>query len=142
MKGVAIGILRYIRMDDLANTKIKPNEILLIDGSPNSLPAVAEVITTDFQTPLSHLTILGQNRKIPIMAFKHAIADTNLTKYIGRNIRLKVPAAALSICARSAFCTRKAMASLRPMKFPGRLRDAEHPVLRGGKEVREIEQAF
>ena len=90
MKGVAIGILRYIRMDDLANTKIKPNEILLIDGSPNSLPAVAGVITTDFQTPLSHLTILGQNRKIPIMAFKDAIADTNLTKYIGGNIRLKV----------------------------------------------------
>ena len=90
MKGVATGILRYVRMDDLANTKIKPNEILLIDGSPNSLPAVAGVITTDFQTPLSHLTILGQNRKIPIMAFKHAISDTNLTKYIGRNIRIKV----------------------------------------------------
>jgi len=90
MKGVATGILGYVRMDDLANTKIKPNEILLIDGSPNSLPAVAGVITTDFQTPLSHLTILGQNRKIPIMAFKHAISDTNLTKYIGRNIRIKV----------------------------------------------------
>ena len=90
MKGVAIGILRYIKMEDLANAKIKPNEILLINGSPNSLPAVAGVITTDFQTPLSHLTILGQNRKIPIMAFKYAISDTNLTKFIGRNIRIKV----------------------------------------------------
>lgn len=45
-------------------------EIVVINGTPDDLPPVSGVITTDFQTPLSHITLLCQNRGTPMLALK------------------------------------------------------------------------
>jgi hypothetical protein len=51
---------------------------------------VSGVIVTEFQTPLSHLSILGKNRKIPICAYKSAFSDSTLLKYQNQNVHLIV----------------------------------------------------
>ncbi len=54
---------------------IQSEDIIIINTTPIYLPTVAGVIVTEFQTPLSHLTILAQNRKIPICAYKSAFTN-------------------------------------------------------------------
>lgn len=48
------------------------------------------MIVTEFQTPLSHLSILGKNRKIPICAYKNAFSDSLIRKYNNQKILLSV----------------------------------------------------
>ena len=39
------------------------------------------MITTELQTPLSHIAILGKNRKIPIAAYTKAFSNANLKQF-------------------------------------------------------------
>ncbi len=71
-KGKSSG--RFIAVDadsikGLHNTK---DMILLIHGNTNDIPLCKGIITTSFQTPLSHISILCQNRKTPLVAVKDA----------------------------------------------------------------------
>lgn len=84
------GILKFIQDLDKEVNTIKPENIIVINETPLVLPNVAGIIVTEFQTPLSHLTILGRNRKISIFAYKNAYSDENLLKYEGEKINLKV----------------------------------------------------
>lgn len=72
------GILKYI--DDLNTVKdeLTPEDIIILKNTPEFLPKVSGIIVTEFQTPLSHLTILGLNRKIPICAYRNAFLDSTL----------------------------------------------------------------
>ena len=47
------GNLRFIHIDSIEYHNIDPTDIIVINGTPNELPPVAGVITSDFQTPLS-----------------------------------------------------------------------------------------
>jgi hypothetical protein len=76
VKKETYGMLRKISMDSLKNTILNEHDILLIDGSPLEVAAVAGIITTAFQAPLSHLCILSQNRKTPFCAYKNAWTNT------------------------------------------------------------------
>jgi hypothetical protein len=71
------GIIRFIPNLDESHD-LDPNDIIILNKTPLYLPRVAGVIITEFQTPLSHLTILGQNRKIPIMAYTHVFNDSTI----------------------------------------------------------------
>ena len=84
------GKLRKIELSELSNSSIDEDDIILINGTPLQLAGVSGVITTDLQTPLSHLSILGQNRKIPVMALKDAWDDENINSLIGKQIELTV----------------------------------------------------
>ena len=44
---------------------ISNKDIIFIEGTPLTLPICAGVVTNSFQTPLSHINILCNNRKIP-----------------------------------------------------------------------------
>ena len=74
------GILHFINDLESEKDKINPMDIIVIKETPLALPKVAGIIVNEFQTPLSHLSILGQNRKIPISAYKSAFEDSILLK--------------------------------------------------------------
>lgn len=46
-------------------------DILVLRDLPNELPNVRGVIMEQFTTPLSHISLLAQNRKIPVVADKN-----------------------------------------------------------------------
>ena len=64
------GNLVFVDAKDIETTRVKYTDIVVVNGTPKELPPVAGVITTDFQTPLSHITILCQNRGTPVIALK------------------------------------------------------------------------
>jgi hypothetical protein len=87
-----IGFLQMVDNIDSENLQIRPTDILVLKTIPNYLPPVAGVIVTEFQTPLSHISILGLNRKIPICAYTRAFNDKNITQNNGEQICLTVKA--------------------------------------------------
>ena len=86
----SLGELVFIDVNDMEIAHVKYTDIVVVNGTPKELPPVAGVITTDFQTPLSHITILCQNRGTPIIAFKHAWKDSLLRSFENKSIRFKV----------------------------------------------------
>lgn len=80
------GILHFINNLESEKDEINPLDIIVVNETPLVLPRVAEIIVNEFQTPLSHLTILGQNRKIPISAYKSAFEDSTLLKLNNKKV--------------------------------------------------------
>lgn len=89
-KGQTRGTIRYISNLKEAYHTILPTDIIVIDKTPLQLPKVAGIIVTEFQTPLSHLSILGKNRHLPIMALKLANTHTVLRQYENKPVLLQV----------------------------------------------------
>ena len=84
------GFLKKVHLDSIENTLLDAHDIVLINGTPLYLSAVSGAITTELQTPLSHLSILGKNRKVPVMALKTAWEDETLNELVGKWVTLKV----------------------------------------------------
>lgn len=80
------GILRFINDFETEKATIKSNDIIVLRETPLYLPRVAGIISTEFQTPLSHLSILGKNRKIPIAAYKKAFDSKELRQLANKPI--------------------------------------------------------
>lgn len=88
--GSNVGILKEYKLKDLETIRPKPNEIIILDGTPDILPNVKGIIVNELQTPLSHLVILGKNRKIPIMAYTKSGTDQKLKKLLNKKVELRV----------------------------------------------------
>ncbi len=84
------GTLRFIEDFEREKDQIGPNDIIVLNETPLYLPEVSGILVSEFQTPLSHLTLLGQNRKIPIAAYKNAFKDKRLEKLEGQSVRYEV----------------------------------------------------
>ncbi len=84
------GMVRFITDFESEKGEIQPNDIIVLNETPLYLPAVSGIIVSEFQTPLSHLTILGQNRKIPIAAYKKAFQDEHISKLNGQWVQYEV----------------------------------------------------
>lgn len=70
VEGGAYGYLRKIKVEDLKKKYPGVRDIVVLNGTPLDIPPTAGVITSEFQTPLSHINVLCQNRGTPIMAQK------------------------------------------------------------------------
>ena len=46
----------------------------MLDEAPNDISVVQGIITEEFQTPLSHVNVLSQNRKTPNMGLRNAMS--------------------------------------------------------------------
>lgn len=90
VSGSNIGILKQYKIKDLERIKPNSNEIVILDGTPDVLPNVRGIIVNELQTPLSHLVLLGKNRKIPIMAYTKVFKDTNINKLLSKKVELKI----------------------------------------------------
>jgi len=86
----AYGNLVFVDAKDIETAQVKYTDIVIVNGTPKELPPVAGVITTDFQTPLSHITILCQNRGTPVIAFKDAWKDSLLRLFENKSVRFTV----------------------------------------------------
>jgi pyruvate, water dikinase len=64
------GYLRRIPVTQLETDPPGPTDIVVLDGPALDIPAVAGLLTPEFQTPLSHLNILCKNRGTPFIAQK------------------------------------------------------------------------
>lgn len=75
-EGKTKGRLRFEARLDSLRTPLLPTDIVITTATPEFLPVVRGMLLTEFQTPLSHLVILGQNRKIPIGVYTRLFNDS------------------------------------------------------------------
>lgn len=69
---------------------IRSTDILLLEDIPPSFPLVAGVVVTKFQTPLSHVSLLGQNRKIPVCAYTKLFENARILALEGKTVKYTV----------------------------------------------------
>ena len=99
VSGTAIGILKNYSLNDLKTQTPNYNEIIIVDGTPEQLPKCKAILVSELQTPLSHLIILGQNRKIPIMAYTKITNDTKIAALLNTKVELKTSIDTFTISA-------------------------------------------
>lgn len=86
----SFGKLRFIDIDNIENENIERTDIVVVNKPVLRLPVVNGVITTRMQTPLSHISVLGINRKIPVATYKNAYANTHLKKLNNQFVSFEV----------------------------------------------------
>ena len=96
-KYTGFGTIRFIDNLEKNHEPLYPTDILVLKHTPLTLPRVAGIIVSELQTPLSHLTILGQNRKIPISALKGAFDKATIRQWNGKLVQYEVRSDSFSI---------------------------------------------
>lgn len=84
------GYLRKVDIDELNETYLGKHDIIVLNGIPNDVSVVAGIITTEFQTPLSHINVLSHNRKTPNMALRDGLSNPKLNSLMGQLVYLNV----------------------------------------------------
>lgn len=84
------GYLTQVDIADLEDTYLSRRDIVLLNGIPNDVSVVAGIITTEFQTPLSHINVLSNSRGTPNMALRDGWTNPKLTDLIGQLVYLNV----------------------------------------------------
>jgi len=84
------GFLRKVDINDLPSTYLGRHDLILLNDIPNDVSVVAGIITTEFQTTLSHINILSHNRHTPNMALKDGWTNPGLDSLLGELVYLKV----------------------------------------------------
>lgn len=90
--GTTFGRVRFLTAAALANTQVSYDDIVVMDEAPNDISVVRALITQTFQTPLSHVNVLSQNRHTPNMGLRGAMSNQQLRALDGKLIELKVGA--------------------------------------------------
>lgn len=89
-KNTRFGHVRVITDWEAQAKDIRPTDILLLNDIPLVFPLVAGVIVTQFQTPLSHVSLLGYNRKIPICAYTKLFDSEDMLALEGTVVEFSV----------------------------------------------------
>lgn len=84
------GWLRKIDISQIDNAYLGRHDIVVVNGVPLDIPVISGIITTDFQTPLSHVNVLSHNRGTPNMALKNAWSNPEISKLDGKLVHLVV----------------------------------------------------
>jgi pyruvate, water dikinase len=90
--GEAMGKLRFVRADALAASYVSFRDIVVLDKVPNDITVVSGIVTEEFQTPLSHVNVLSQNRKTPNMGLRGAFSNATLKALEGKWVKLNTAA--------------------------------------------------
>lgn len=88
--GTSYGQLRFATAAELDDGALSFRDIAVLDSVPNDISVVMGIITATFQTPLSHVNVLSQNRGTPNMALRDAYNDPALRALEGKWVRLDV----------------------------------------------------
>jgi pyruvate,water dikinase len=86
----AYGYLKKFTLNDLKTQYAGRHDIALLNGIPNDISIVAGIITTDFQTPLSHINVLSHNRGAPNMALRDGWTNLRVEALANKLVYLKV----------------------------------------------------
>ena len=84
------GRVKVIREWEEDSKTIRSTDILLLEDIPLTFPLVAGVVVTKFQTPLSHVSLLGHNRKIPVCAYTDLFSNADLLDMEGKVVEFTV----------------------------------------------------
>ncbi len=87
---VGYGYLRRLPVDSLETTPPGPNDIVVLDGAALDIPAVAGLLSPEFQTPLSHLNMLCKNRGTPFLAQKGIWEDPMVRRLENQLVKIEV----------------------------------------------------
>jgi pyruvate,water dikinase len=90
--GTSLGRLRFMKAGQLETEFVNFRDIVVLDAVPNDISVVMGIITAEFQTPLSHINVLSQNRGTPNMALKGAEENEDLRALEGKWVRFHVGA--------------------------------------------------
>ena len=90
--GSSMGKLAFHEAAGLDEETIDYREIVVLDSVPNTIAVVSGIITGTFQTPLSHINVLSQNRGTPNMALTGAMDEPALRELEGKWVELTVGA--------------------------------------------------
>lgn len=86
----SMGQLSFVDAD--ATDDVTFREIVVLEAVPNDISVVAGIITQEFQTPLSHINVLSQNRGTPNMGLRGAWEHEQLRALDGKWVELVVDA--------------------------------------------------
>ena len=84
--GVGFGLLRRMGSDDRPN----PRDIVIYETLPNNLPRVAGIISTEPQTPLSHVNLRAVQDAAPNAYINRVLQQTKVLNLIGSYVRYEV----------------------------------------------------
>lgn len=90
--GETMGRLAFYTAEEVAGNYIPFRDIAVLDAVPIDISITAGIITSEFQTPLSHINVLSVNRGSPNMGLRGASDDPELRALEGMNVRLVVDA--------------------------------------------------
>lgn len=88
--GANYGYLKKITITELPGTYLGRHDIVLLNGIPIDISVVSGIITTEFQTPLSHINVLSHNRGTPNMALRDGWTNPKLNDLLNKLVYLKV----------------------------------------------------
>ncbi len=112
--GEAVGRLRFLYSAELESTYVNPCDIVVLDKVPNDISVVAGIVTQEFQTPLSHINVLSQNRGTPNMGLRGAMQNEELREHADSYVRLVVGNEEFTVEAVSADEAAQACEASRP----------------------------
>ena len=90
--GTTVGRLHLTKAAKLTTEYLAREDIVVLDQAPNDISVVRGLITEEFQTPLSHVNVLAQNRHSPNMGLRRALSNPELTSRDGKLVELTVTA--------------------------------------------------
>jgi hypothetical protein len=85
-----IGQLVFTTAKKLQTQYLGFRDIVVLDAVPNDISVTSGIITQEFQTPLSHINVLAQNRGIPNMGLRGAVTNAALVALKGKWVKLVV----------------------------------------------------
>ncbi len=87
-----MGRLVFMTAKELETAYLDFRDIVVLDEVPNDISVTSGIITQQFQTPLSHINVLSQNRGTPNMGLRGAYTDSALRALEGKWVKLVVGA--------------------------------------------------
>ncbi|XXT18265.1 PEP/pyruvate-binding domain-containing protein [Sorangium sp. So ce429] len=95
--GKAMGRLHFAKAADLDSEYLSHQDIVVLDEAPNDISVVQGIITEEFQTPLSHVNVLSQNRRTPNMGLRGAMSNPELLALKDKLVELTAEASSWSV---------------------------------------------
>jgi hypothetical protein len=95
--GSAMGRLHFAKVADLDTEYLSYQDIVVLDEAPNDISIIQGLITEEFQTPLSHVNVLSQNRHTPNMGLRGAMSNAELGALEDRLVELTVGASSWGV---------------------------------------------
>lgn len=95
--GKAVGRLHFAKVADLDSEYLSHQDIVVLDEAPNDISVVQGIITEEFQTPLSHVNVLSQNRRTPNMGLRNAMSHPDLLALKDKLVELTAGASSWSV---------------------------------------------
>jgi hypothetical protein len=86
------GKLVFHTAEELETEYVSYQDVVVLDSAPNDISVAQGIITSTFQTPLSHVNVLSQNRGTPNMALRGAFDNEDLRALEGKWVILEVGA--------------------------------------------------